>query len=697
MKLKSRIPAGCLSGACLIILLSLSAAWAQPAKYSSNERAALEAADTRDLKKLLDRLGSSSALDALVLNALGSFQDPVATKVIVKHLDSGDPAVRKAAAFALGQTPVTAKDQKSRDELLLDHIQKESDQDVRAALMTALGRSGSVAALDKLAGMEFDSEVLRDGQADAIARFAIRGLISKPAVDRIASILLKLDPADARERLVSAAYAFQRIGDVRLLAPHEDLLKRWASAANPQARISAVSALARMGTPGSWPAIMTAVSDPDWRVRVSALRGLAVPAADADARKHIGEILARTVRSGSYNERKMALQVLGRAGITDSACRNAVLAAVVDRNPDIGIEAMASLCMAFPADAAKALSDSLSRSPDASAIVLKGVGLLAARESRIRDEFMMPLAMCILYPDRVKSFTALESWITCLKVAMGSGKPPAEIQRFKQTLITSLFYNCEPTSSNPAAVEMAVQAMSDSLIRVNAFLKPMLESFEKMDKASDLEAVLVYIDALASFNDKSVVPVLKPFLTNPNPALRQRAWSALTRLKQKPAPVDDIYRGTRQMDWNAIEAVPVHPIVTITTTKGVIKAELYPEDALFTVEAFLRLVRQGFYNGLTFHRVVPNFVVQGGDPNGDGSGGPSFTLRSEFSRRSFSRGALGVASSGRDTEGSQFFFMHSCAPHLDGKYTLFGGVLEGMQVVDKLEVGDSIISIAVNP
>ncbi|MBI5646199.1 MAG: peptidylprolyl isomerase [Ignavibacteriae bacterium] len=135
--------------------------------------------------------------------------------------------------------------------------------------------------------------------------------------------------------------------------------------------------------------------------------------------------------------------------------------------------------------------------------------------------------------------------------------------------------------------------------------------------------------------------------------------------------------------------------VRIRTTRGDIRAVLYPDDAPYTVAAFLDLVRAGFYNGLTFHRVVPNFVVQGGDPRGDGTGGPPFTLRSEWSPRSFSRGILGIASSGKDTEGSQFFIMHSAAPHLDGRYTVFGQVVEGMNVADLLEVGDRILSVTI--
>jgi cyclophilin family peptidyl-prolyl cis-trans isomerase len=105
------------------------------------------------------------------------------------------------------------------------------------------------------------------------------------------------------------------------------------------------------------------------------------------------------------------------------------------------------------------------------------------------------------------------------------------------------------------------------------------------------------------------------------------------------------------------------------------------------------LARAGFYNGQSFHRVVPNFVVQAGDPRGDGNGGPGYTIRCEINTRPFLRGTLGMALSGKDTGGSQFFITLLPQPHLDGGYTVFGQVTRGMEVVDRLEPGDVIREI----
>ena len=136
-----------------------------------------------------------------------------------------------------------------------------------------------------------------------------------------------------------------------------------------------------------------------------------------------------------------------------------------------------------------------------------------------------------------------------------------------------------------------------------------------------------------------------------------------------------------------------NPIVTIEMANGgVIKAELFPEIAPNTVANFVNLVESGFYDGLIFHRVIPGFMIQGGDPQGTGMGGPGYTIKGEFARNGFrqnnlkhSRGVLSMARSMMPNSAcSQFFIMHADAPHLDGDYAAFGRVIKGMDVVDAI-------------
>ena len=128
----------------------------------------------------------------------------------------------------------------------------------------------------------------------------------------------------------------------------------------------------------------------------------------------------------------------------------------------------------------------------------------------------------------------------------------------------------------------------------------------------------------------------------------------------------------------------------VTTDKGAFTIELLPEDAPLTVDNFVGLARRHYFDGIAFHRVVPNFVIQGGDPRGDGNGGPGYQIRCEINTAPYDRGAVGMALSGKDTGGSQWFVTHSPQPHLDGGYTVFGRVVQGLDVVDRLARGDLI-------
>ena len=139
------------------------------------------------------------------------------------------------------------------------------------------------------------------------------------------------------------------------------------------------------------------------------------------------------------------------------------------------------------------------------------------------------------------------------------------------------------------------------------------------------------------------------------------------------------------------------PTAVITLEKGgEIRLEFYPEDAPKTVENFATLAKKGFYNGLNFHRVVPDFVVQGGCPKGNGTGGPGYQIKAEFNKRKHERGALGMArGDDPDSASSQFYITLKPSYFLDGQYTVFGRVTKGMEHVDKLKLGDRIKSIRI--
>ena len=129
---------------------------------------------------------------------------------------------------------------------------------------------------------------------------------------------------------------------------------------------------------------------------------------------------------------------------------------------------------------------------------------------------------------------------------------------------------------------------------------------------------------------------------------------------------------------------------------GEIRIDFYPDDAPKTVENFVTLAKKGFYNGLTFHRVVPDFVAQGGCPNGTGTGGPGYQIKAEFNKQKHVRGTVAMARSQHpDSAGSQFYICYGPTPHLDGNYTVFGRVVAGMEHVDRIAQGDRMKSVTI--
>ena len=156
-------------------------------------------------------------------------------------------------------------------------------------------------------------------------------------------------------------------------------------------------------------------------------------------------------------------------------------------------------------------------------------------------------------------------------------------------------------------------------------------------------------------------------------------------------PLAEYERLVRQ--WGA--AASRQPVAVIETDHGTVTLQLYGGEAPLVVESFVRLAKEGYYRNTIFHRVVPNFVVQDGDARGDGTGGPGFTLRESFSRQRHERGCLGLATSGPDTGGSQYYLCHSSQPHLDGAYTVFGRVLSGFDVMDRIVQGDRMLRIRI--
>ena len=196
---------------------------------------------------------------------------------------------------------------------------------------------------------------------------------------------------------------------------------------------------------------------------------------------------------------------------------------------------------------------------------------------------------------------------------------------------------------------------------------------------------------LAALGD-AVIPARPTDIGPIRSLLKQLDPSSDAAMKIRPAPTG---RPASAYEASRLLSPPVSTQVFVETDRGTIQIELAVVDAPLTVETIVTLARKGFYDGLTFHRVVPDFVIQGGDPRGDGEGGPGFTIRDELSQQPFLRGSVGIALDWEDTGGSQFFITHSPQPHLDARYTVIGRVISGVEVVDQIQPWDVIRRVRV--
>ena len=214
------------------------------------------------------------------------------------------------------------------------------------------------------------------------------------------------------------------------------------------------------------------------------------------------------------------------------------------------------------------------------------------------------------------------------------------------------------------------------------------------------DAALSILDSLAKQKSTAAHDVIKEALKSGDPLVRRRAVALLKTngVGDFSAQIGTVQTRNTDADYKrALARIGKTTRAVVTTSKGSFTIDLLPEAAPLTVDNFVQLAQRDYYRNITIHRVVPNFVIQDGDPRGDGNGGPGYQIRCEINQVLYDRAAVGMALSGKDTGGSQWFVTHSPQPHLDGGYTVFGRVVTGMDVVDRIVRGDVIQSITIRP
>jgi cyclophilin family peptidyl-prolyl cis-trans isomerase len=254
---------------------------------------------------------------------------------------------------------------------------------------------------------------------------------------------------------------------------------------------------------------------------------------------------------------------------------------------------------------------------------------------------------------------------------------------------------------DPTVRATALEALGESAALPTAAVAAAIDSARADGAMNDVRLAGIRIllaRAKASAVERpQVVEALSRLAADRDALVRREAADALAALGEPRPELGPLDTGRdlaayRQIVLQTVARSEGPVTVEIVTERGAFAIELAARDAPTTSLSFLQLVRRGYFDGQLWHRVVPDFVAQTGDPRGDGWGGPGYTLRDEINRRRYVRGAVGMALSGPDTGGSQFFVTLAPQPHLDGDYAVFGQVVDGLAVVDALRQGDRIVS-----
>ena len=675
---------------CLISLLILCLPVILPAQVSrvETDRAVLRAQDQRDASSLQTFLQNEDAwLRARSAYAAGSVQDTTLIGSLISLLSDKSPLVRKAAAFALGQLNyVVTPLQRSAVSLKVVQVLKtEKDSRVASALVEALGKvgdEGSLRSLVAFGGVTKNNEI-RAEISLSIGRFAYRNIKNEEGTRFAAEMLGALKEGDRWK----AGYALMRIGDMTFLEPYGDTVIKAVRDGDADTRMYGVTILGKIKTNKSGLAAVTesSVSDPDWRVRVNAIKALG----QFEATPSSINLLVQLIDDPNEHLSLTALASLKGMQIPDADASGRIVI-VLHRtiNDTTGHftgrqkgEAAATLAKLQPRDSYPFLQSAYSGELLSAEAFVAALGL--TEDDRA---FQQLLEFSKKGSPRVQRI-ALEA---IENICNRQSATPERIRAARNVFIGAL------QEGDMAVTATAASALGDSSLIDSSSVKPLSDALSRLRSPNDVEPMVSIIQSLGSLKRMEAVPVLETLLSDSDRTVSLEVAAALQKITSR-SYAESVTPHTRlghsDYDWETIEWIAKHAVVEVVTERGKFSFKMLPRVAPFTCLNFARLIRNGFYSGLTFHRVVPNFVVQGGDPRGDGWGGPGYAIRSEFGYERYDRGSVGVASSGKDTEGCQFFVTHSRQPHLDGRYTIFGKVISGMDIVDALQVGEKILEM----
>lgn len=656
--------------------------------------------DAAAVKPLAELLANDPAIEVRVMAAfaLGEIESIEAADAIIKALGDlrGRPEIRARAAEAAGKIAAA----NSADERA-----KELGHAIVRTLVHENGkRSGPYTDLIRMAV----TAVIRakpEGGAEAIAPFVgySDASLAADSLNALARLRSKIANEEARELLSKAADPIVRANAARLLGAAEDktavdlLIKAATSDADSRVRVSAIRSLAQLKDAKA----AEALTAHGTKLLADYKRAMAEGVIPAEHSEFVEVAVALgQIIPGSFNE--AALKLLKEFALIDKGTTSEVYVARVRIAPAKGDGDSPELTSWKQyRTLAMIVGEFAGIEPpneDSKKLKAEAPGVLEplARAMAEADAKEEPQAI-LAAPDTLRAFARFgtDSLDEILRLALRN--PDVQIRATAASLLGDRPVSDANLASLKNAAEYAlVRDLNENdaaLAAINALFKlNKVETLSVLDLAAGSPDNLIRRRVHQMLNDEAYKGrELSPILKNIDRTdlLRVRRYAGKgTRLGQV-LNTDADYRRAASRKNGSVKAV-------FTTAKGNFTIDLLPEDAPLTVDNFVKLANAKYFDGLEVHRVVPNFVMQDGDPIGNGTGGPGWTIRCEVNTVPYGRGTVGMALSGKDTGGSQWFVTHAPQPHLDGGYTVFGRVNEkDMAVVDKIARGDKIVTVRI--
>jgi len=569
--------------------------------------------------------------------AFASIQDSAASPILGSLLlEDEEDNVRISAAYALGQTKGFAA-----VNSLIPALEDKNAIVVKEVL-EALGKSAPPRDLEVLINFNSKDSLTQEGLAWAFYRIGLRGL-ADTSVIRLASDFLQ--PRYSFQTRLGAAHFFNR-GIFTGQGYEEKLIAAAIKDTSPEVRMAAASGLWRLRNEEAFKALSDILrSDRDHRVRINAIKALHVYPPEKSK-----DLFLLALKDKDVNVAIAASEVIKSNvnGNSEDWMKTV--------SPKMNWRVRANLYEAtLSIDTDNTLIDEVKKNYGISANEYEKAAFLKALSKKI-STFSFIEEELFLAKSLIVRTTAAQGLVDINRnIEFPLNLKPV----FAETYLKAI------ADGDPGVIGIIAEALADSTLGFKELIKnvdALQAAKAKLSLPKDIEALQPLINAIAYLEGK-----------------------------EKPKPLSNLFN--HAMDWALVKSISRSQKMKIATTKGDIITLLLVEEAPGSTANFIDLANKKYFDGKFFHRVVPNFVDQVGCNRGDGFGSEDYSIRSEFSRRRYKTGSVGMASAGKDTEGTQWFITHSPTPHLDGSYTIFAEVQEGMEIVNQMEVGDQILHV----